>query len=94
MATFDVRYIPDFETRQRVNKLVRNGKCLVDDFESEIRKDKNLEPELDEIVATIEDVANGKIVPRNQYRKLNLSGKLPYAAFEAKSKHLRPLPDS
>ena len=89
MATFEVRYVPEFETRQRVNKLIRNGKCLVDDFESEIRRDKNLEPELDELVATIEDVANGKMVPRNRYRKLRLSGKLPHTAFEVKSKHHR-----
>jgi hypothetical protein len=89
MITFEVRLIPEFETRQRVNKLVRNGKCLVDNFQDEIKKDKNIAPELDELVATIEDVANGKIVPKNQYRKLNVSDKLKYAAYEVKSKHLR-----
>lgn len=89
MSTFEVKHIPEFETRQRVNKLVRNGKCLVDDFKDEIKKDKNISPELDELVATIEDVANGKKVPKNQYRKLNLSDKLKFSAFEVKSKHLR-----
>lgn len=89
MITFAVENIPEFVTRQKVNKLIRNGKCLVDDFKDEISKDANISPELDELVATIEDVANGKMVPKNQYRKLNLSTKLKYTAFEVKSKHLR-----
>lgn len=89
MPTFEVRHIPGFETRQKVNKLVRNGRCLVDEFENEIRRDSNIAPELDELVATIEDVANGKLVPKNQYRKLRLSNKLQYSVFEVKSKHLR-----
>lgn len=89
MISFEVKQIPEFETKQKVNKLIRNGKCLIDDFRDEIKKDKNIEPELDELVATVEDVANGKMVPKNQYRKLHLSSKLQYSAFEVKSKHLR-----
>lgn len=89
MISFEVKRITEFETEQKVNKLIRNGKCLVDDFWGEIKKDKNIEPELDELVATVEDVANGKMVPKNQYRKLHLSSKLQYSAFEVKSKHLR-----
>jgi hypothetical protein len=89
MATFEVKHMPEFETRQKVYKLIRNGKCLVDDFKDEIKKHKNIEPELDELVATIEDVANGIRVPKNLYRSLPLSSKLKYSAFEAKTKHLR-----
>ena len=66
MTIFEVRHIQEFETRQRVTKLIRNGKCLVDDFKDEIQKDKNIAPEWEELVATIEDVANGKIVPKNR----------------------------
>ena len=58
MPTFAVEHIPEFVTRQRVNKLIRNGKCMIDDFEAEIKQDENIAPELDELVATIEDVAN------------------------------------
>ncbi len=89
MTTFAVEHIPEFETRQRVNKLIRNGRCFIDEFQSEIEQDENLSPELYELTATIEDVANGKLVPKNQYRKLHLSKKLKYSAFEVKSKHLR-----
>lgn len=31
---------------------------MIDDFEAEIKQDENIAPELDELVATIEDVAN------------------------------------
>ena len=37
----------------------------------------------------MEDTANGKMVPKNQYRKLRLSSKIKYSAFEVKSKYLR-----
>lgn len=89
MSTFEVKLIPEFETRQRVNKLIRNGKCLVDDFKNSVERNLNIKPELYELFATIEDVANGKMVPKNQYRQLKLSSKLKYKGFEAKSKHLR-----
>ena len=89
MAIFAVEHIPEFETRQKVHKLIRNGRCFIDEFENEIEQDENIAPELDELFATIEDVANGKMIPKNQYRKLHLSKKLKYSAFEAKSKHLR-----
>jgi hypothetical protein len=88
MIIFEVEDL-GFNTRQRINKLKRNGKSLIDEFLEEIKKDKNLEPELGELYATLEDTANGKMVPKNQFRKLRLSSKIKYSAFEAKSKHLR-----
>ncbi|HKR03975.1 MAG TPA: hypothetical protein VJY62_05000 [Bacteroidia bacterium] len=88
MVIFEVEGL-GFNTRQRINKLKRNGKSLINEFLEEIKKDKNLEPELGELYATLEDTANGKMVPKNQYRKLRLSSKIKYSAFEAKSKHLR-----
>jgi len=73
---------------QDVYKLVRNGKCLLDEFVNDIKKDKNLEPELGDLFANIEDVANGELLPSNRYKILKL-GKLPFTAFEAKTKNLR-----
>lgn len=67
----------------------RNGKWLIDEFLEDVKKDKNFEPELGELYATLEDTANGKMVPKNQYRKLRLSKKLKFGAYEAKSRHLR-----
>ena len=89
MPTFVVIEFDQFKTKQKVNKLLRNGRCLVDEFVNEIRGDKNLAPELSELFATIEDVANSKIVPPNRYRKLHLKKNLNYTPYEAKSKYLR-----
>ncbi len=89
MATFDVKPIEEFDTtNKKVFKLTRNGKCLYDEFKEEIEADNNLEPELDELFANIEDVLEGKQLPKSRYRKLNLK-KLKFKPYESKSKHLR-----
>jgi len=87
MITFDARRIWDFETIQPVYKIVRNGKCLLDDFVTRIESDKNLAPELGDLFAIVEDIANCKLNPR--HRKLHLSKHLRHSGYEAKSKHLR-----
>ncbi len=62
---------------------------MYDEFYREIEKDRNLEPELYDLQAIIEDAANVKLLPKNKYRKLNLSRNLRLSAYEAKSKNLR-----
>jgi hypothetical protein len=89
MSIFVVVEFDQFKTKQKVNKLIRDGRCLADEFINEIRADKNLAPELSELFATIEDVANNKIVPPNRYKILHLRKNLNYTPYEAKSKHLR-----
>lgn len=88
MIIFTKEKILAFRTRQDVYKLVRNGKCLLDEFVKDIKEDKNLEPELSDLFANIEDVANGELLPYNRYKILKL-GKLPFTAYEAKTKSLR-----
>lgn len=89
MPNFAIKHIEEFETIQRVNKLVRNGKCIVEEFVEGIKKDKNLSPELGELYAIIEDVANNQILPPTRFKKLHVSNKLKFKPYEAKSKHLR-----
>lgn len=89
MITFTVQPIIEFKTRQKVNKLIRNGKCLIDDFLVNIKKDNNLSPELDVIIANLEDIADGKSLPKTRYRRLNLSSKLKFTPYEVKSSNLR-----
>jgi hypothetical protein len=89
MPTFVIEHIEEFDTKQKVNKLVRNGKCIVDEFVEEIRQDNNLSPELGELYAIIEDIANNQLLPPNRYKKLRVSKKLKFKPYEAKSKHLR-----
>ena len=86
MINFTVARISQFDSAlQRVYKLIRDGKCLLDPFIEE-HEDSNLEGELTVIYQIIEDVANCKVHPR--CRKLRL-GKSRIQGYEAKSKHLR-----
>ncbi len=89
MPTFGVRQLEIYKTSVRVFKLIREQHCFYDDFVEEIALDKNLERELYDLDAIIEDAANGKLLPAGRYRKLRLSAKIKYSAYEAKSKHLR-----
>lgn len=86
MINFTVTRIAEFDsTIQRVYKLIRDGKCLLDAFIEE-HEDSNLEAELTAIYQIIEDVANCKVHPK--CKKLQL-GKSKIHGYEAKSKHLR-----
>lgn len=90
MPEFDVIKIDEFDTIQPVFKLVRNGKCRFDEFCGQIESDKNLNPELGDIYAVIEEVANcNGFLPPSKYKLLRLSSKLAFKGYEAKSKHLR-----
>lgn len=85
MTTFTLEIIAEFETRQPVFKLLRNGKCLIDEFWNEHKQDQNLAGQSRAIWKIIEDTANGKSLPKTRYRKLNLK----HSAFEAKFNQLR-----
>lgn len=88
MPKFEVKIYNPYPTKQRVGKLVRDGKVLADEFFDEIKKDANLEPELGELFAHVRTIANGKRLPKNAFRILDL-GKLKYTVCEVKSNHLR-----
>lgn len=79
-----------FETVLPVYKLVRNGRCRFDEFLKDIEADNNLTPELGDLYAILEEVANCTgILPKNKYRRLHLPKNLAFHGYEAKSKHLR-----
>ncbi len=90
MYIFEVVRIIEFDelfVKQPVSKLKRDGKCLFDDFVETIKKDKNLEPELDDLTALIEGAANNKEHPK--FKKLKTKKIQGYPIFEAKSNSLR-----
>ena len=90
MPDFNVIRIDEFNTDQPVYKLVRNGKCKLDEVIREIEGNSKLEAEFAELYAILEAVANRNgILPKQRYRKLQLSEKLKYTGYECKSKHLR-----
>lgn len=42
MLKFAISEIKEFDTKQKVYKLLREGKCYFDDFIAEIKSDANL----------------------------------------------------
>jgi|GEM_PF-1968281 len=89
MTIFTLAKVEAFETSSTVWKLLRNGRCFVDEFVEEVKRDKNLRQEWLEIIATIHDAASGKLLPQKRYRKLTLAKSFVFQAFEAKSFSLR-----
>lgn len=85
MSNFELEEIPEFSgTIRKVCKLVRDKKCLLDDFINDI-SGTNEENELGTLYQIVEDVANCKQHPKA--KKLNLGKNLD--GYEAKSSHLR-----
>jgi hypothetical protein len=89
MTIFTLAKVQAFETSSIVWKLMRNGRCFVDEFVEEVKKDKNLRPEWLEMIATIHDAASGRLLPQKRYRKLILSKSFVFQAYEVKTYSLR-----
>ncbi len=88
MNTFVVEPIVEFGIL-RVYKLIRDGKCMVDEFKDEVFKDDNIKDEWGELISNLKDVAGNRLLPKTRFRKLKLSKKLQYKGFEVKSSNLR-----
>lgn len=69
-------------------KLVRDKKCLVDEFWKDVSKDGNLKGKLDDIIAILQDVGNLKLLPKTKYRIIQ-GQKQRYKVSEVKVKPLR-----
>jgi hypothetical protein len=89
MTIFTLVKVEAFETSSTLWKLLRNGRCFVDEFVEEVKKDKNLKQEWLEILATIHDAASGKLLPQKRFKKLSLAKSFEFQAYEAKSFSLR-----
>lgn len=86
MPTFVLEEIKAVKGKQAFHKLVIDGICPFDKFETEI--ETRYKPELTGIYAVMNQVANLKSVP---YKKFHFydNAKGNYREFEFKSKHLR-----
>ncbi len=90
MPNFTIKPIPNVPVTNSIGKLVRNGKVLIDEFITEIKSDKNLEPELGDLFAHFRTKANGGRLPEKRFRDLSKYWKKsPYQFYEVKTKHLR-----
>ena len=78
MTIFTLEKVEAFETSSTVWKLLRNGRCFVDEFLEEVKKDKNVRQEWLEMMATIHDAASGKLLPQKRFKKLTLENHLHF----------------
>lgn len=80
--------IEEIDGRQSIFKLECNGNCQFDEFWDKIEKEGNLASELDTIQSRLEDVANGKLLPKNKFRDIT-PNKKTQKEYEIKTSNLR-----
>lgn len=73
-------------SRITFKKLSRNGICLLDEFENEIKNNSQYASEFKNILAYIELYSSGYILPKSKFREIKDA---KYKQFEFKSKNLR-----
>jgi hypothetical protein len=88
MRIFATQIIESVKGQQVFEKLLVNGICLFDEFESEIKGNSQYESEFKTIVAYMDFIANGKSLPQTKFREIK-GGKISAKRYEIKSKHLR-----
>lgn len=86
MPNFEIKNIDAVNGKQKFYKLIKDGICLIDDFENDLEEAYN--PELKTIYAYMDQVANLKSLPKTKFHFYN-KDKGGYREFEFKSKHLR-----
>lgn len=87
MPTFAFRNIESIRcTIVTFKKLVRNGKCFLDEFEEEIKDNPKYKSEYKTILSYIELYSNSALLPKSKFREIK--GKKP-KQYEFKSKNLR-----
>ena len=76
--------MPEVKGRIRFRKLIVDGQCLYDLFCEQIRGEGNLSKQLNSIVAIMDQIANGKLLPGNKFKQLRTKGE-----YEIKTRDLR-----
>lgn len=87
MSQYYLERLFELEGNQRIFKLYEEGKCEFNEFWKRIESEGNLVNELAVIFRRLEDISCGRRLPKEKYRKLQLS--LSWDAYEIKTKHLR-----
>ena len=88
MPIFALHYIAEVIGQIRIYKLIVNSYCEFDEFESEIRNEGSYVSELVTIQARLQDIANGKLLPREKFRNITPKKELQ-KEYEIKTRHLR-----
>jgi len=88
MYNFALQKIPEIVGKFSFYKLIVDGKCEFDRFESEIQKDGNLRRELIKLQARMQEVADGSRLPDTKFKDLTPKGET-VKEYELKTDHLR-----
>lgn len=87
MPIFELENIEAVLGSQKFDKLIVDGKCLIDDFIDSL--EAQYETEMDSIYAYMNMVANLQTLPYNKFHPLDENNNDGYSEYEFKTKHLR-----
>jgi hypothetical protein len=89
MHIFALKEIKEISGKLKIFMLIVDGKCLYEDFESEINKEGNLVTELNTIETRLQDITDCKSLPENKFKPLPTKKNDNYTEYEIKTHHLR-----
>jgi len=88
MRIFETKLIEQVKGKQVYEKLVVNGECLLDQFESDIQGIPQYVSEFKTLIAYMDLLAKGNNLPITKFREIK-GGGISTKRHEFKSKHLR-----
>lgn len=86
MSIFALKIIDTIRAKQKIEKLVIDDKCQLDEFEDEVSQDKRNNSELGTLYRYIEYELNGNVLPEKHKKEL-YGFKLKVSEY--RTKHLR-----
>jgi putative component of toxin-antitoxin plasmid stabilization module len=88
MNKFALKHIDEIVGRLKIFKLLVNNRSEYDEFERQIEKEGTYISELVTIQARLQDIADGKLLPKEKFR--NITTKKEFIKeYEIKTRHLR-----
>jgi hypothetical protein len=88
MSKFDLERIDAVIGKQTFYKLLKDDVCEFDEFVAQIRREGSFDNEIAKIYALMQQVAELKTLPKEQFRELP-NPKSEVKEYEIKTKHLR-----
>lgn len=73
MRKFALKYIDEIVGRLKIFKLLVNENCEYDEFEKLIQTEGSYSSELVTIQARLQDIADGKLLPKEKLRNISIN---------------------
>ena len=88
MSIFAIKRITEIDGSIPFYKMIINGICQYDEFESAIKREGNYTTELIKIQTRMQELSEGKLLPINKFKPL-LHNSNWFNEYEIKTKNLR-----